>query len=79
MLGSVIHASRSAGTLTSIDVKDIVRSMQCNNGKLGAGQAFAMACASPRIDPGQSGMSRTRGRRPQNALDGPVSSARGRC
>ena len=43
MLVRLIYASRSSGVLTPIDVKDIVRSSQRNNGKLGVTGALMLS------------------------------------
>ena len=43
MLIRLIYASRSAGVLTPLDVKDIVRSSQRNNGKLGVTGALVLS------------------------------------
>lgn len=43
MLIRLIYASRSAGILTPLDVKDIVRSSQRNNGKLGVTGALLLS------------------------------------
>ena len=43
MLIRLIYASRTAGTLSPVDVKDIVRSSQRNNGKLGMTGALMLS------------------------------------